>query len=301
MRLRLGRLLHSVAMVFCVCLFTGITSAYDDPFGSDPFGGSRAQPSADPFGGRPARVADDPFGGAPAQAAEDPFGGKPGRAAGNPFGDGDANGPFGGGAANTQKRARTTARPVPGIKDAAVVMARPVCETEAMIRSELKSKTSVSAVEMPLSEFIKFLSEKHDLPIVIDRVSLEEIGLTEDTPINFNLSGVSLRSTLRLALRPFDLTYQIKDEVLQVMTLQAAELNLTVRAFGIPELLVDRTDELIKVVQGTVCAETWDVIGGPSHLAVVGNVMVVSSVEFVHEDVAALMEKIEAAAANRQK
>ncbi|MCG8653615.1 MAG: hypothetical protein MI861_27505, partial [Pirellulales bacterium] len=79
-------------------------------------------------------------------------------------------------------------------------------ESEKRISAALDDETSHTFLELPLEDAARQISEAHDIPIVVDRRALEEIGLTVDQPVTMDLKNVSLRSFLRLMLRELDLT-----------------------------------------------------------------------------------------------
>ena len=95
---------------------------------------------------------------------------------------------------------------------------------ERRIEATLDDETTLPFVETPLEEAIQTISRQHDIPIIIDRLALEEIGITTDTPVNIDLKNVSLRSAIRIMLRELSLTYVIKDEVMQITTEEACLL-----------------------------------------------------------------------------
>ena len=111
-------------------------------------------------------------------------------------------------------------------------------ETERRIQSALGDETSFSFVELPLSDAVQQISEAHDIPIVVDSRALEEIGLSAEEPVNISLKNVSLRSFMRLMLRENELTYMIKDEVMQITTVEAAEQNLVTKVYPVGDLVV---------------------------------------------------------------
>ncbi|MGB7346881.1 MAG: hypothetical protein WBD20_21845 [Pirellulaceae bacterium] len=173
--------------------------------------------------------------------------------------------------------------------------------TDESIRLQLGEAHSVRAIQQPLQEFIQVLSQEAEIPMLIDRRALEEIGLTADEPVTIDLANVSLRSILRLSLRGLDLTYLIKDDVLQITTIQAAEQNLTVIAYALPVELADRSEKIIAALTATVVPDTWQELGGPSSVKAIDNVLVVSAVEPVHDQVVDFIEKVEEAFKSRQK
>ncbi len=111
-------------------------------------------------------------------------------------------------------------------------------ESEQRINATLGDETTHTFVELPLEDAIRQLSEAHGIPIVVDRRALEEIGLSADVPVTIDLKNVTLRSFLRLMLRELDLTYMIKDEVMQITTDEAAEANLINRVYPVGDLVV---------------------------------------------------------------
>jgi type II secretory pathway component GspD/PulD (secretin) len=154
-----------------------------------------------------------------------------------------------------------------------------IAAAEQRIRHELKQLTSIKAIELPLSDVVQEISVQHNLPIVIDNRSLEEIGLSAEVPVNLYLEGVSLRSALRLLLRSHNLTYVVKDEVLQITSTECAERNLVVRVFRIPDSITANPDEFVKLMKASVESNIWDSLGGPCTAYAVGDLLIVSATE----------------------
>ena len=111
-------------------------------------------------------------------------------------------------------------------------------EVERRISAALGDDTTQNFVEETLENAIRQISETHDIPIVIDNKALEELGINSDTPVSISLKNVSLRSFLRLMLRELDLTYMIKDEVMQITTTEAAEANPVIKVYPVGDLVV---------------------------------------------------------------
>lgn len=158
-------------------------------------------------------------------------------------------------------------------------------EMDQRIHMTLQDETSHTFVETPLEEAVQQISQTHNIPMLVDARALEEIGLTPDTPVNLALKHVSLRSFLRLMLRNLELTYMVKDEVLQITTLESAEQNLETRMYHLPELLSSKTDKVIESLQSAVEPDTWEALGGPSTTSSINNVLIVSTTSDVHQQV----------------
>jgi hypothetical protein len=111
---------------------------------------------------------------------------------------------------------------------------------EQDIFNALKSPTDLEFVETPLKDAIDFLAEKHEIPIVLNSKKLEEAGVNIDTPVTKRLKGITLRSALRLMLGELELTYMVKDEVLQITTPEDAESpdNMVTKVYNVGDLVV---------------------------------------------------------------
>jgi hypothetical protein len=144
-----------------------------------------------------------------------------------------------------------------------------------------------------LEDAVLQLSQQHSIPMVIDGRALEDVGLTTDVPVSIALHNVTLRSLLRLMLRQLELTYMIKDEVLQITTTEAAEKNMTVEMYRVPEMLTEESDKLLEAVTASVHPDAWSQLGGACQASVIGNVLVIAATENVHEEVSGFMEKLQ--------
>lgn len=278
--------LSTVVRSACCLLLLSASASAQNPFGGqDPFvnGGKKA----------PTNQGSDPFGG----GGSDPFGGG-GGAGGDPFaarGNGRGADPFGSGSADHANPFEHKAKPATRKGDPKQQPSLPSSHSANHIRAVLGEKTSQNFIELPLQDVIQQLSQTHDIPIVIDARSLDEIGISADSPVNLTLKNISLRSCLRIALRQYDLTYIIKDEVLQITTPETADRCLVVQTYRFPVALVEKSDQVLRALLSTVRPDQWDDKGGPCSAAVVDNVLVISATETGHEAVIDFMEKLQAA------
>lgn len=124
---------------------------------------------------------------------------------------------------------------------------------EAKIRAALDEKTECEFIETPLRDVMDYLEDLHGIPIVVDRVALEDVGISNDVPITRVLRAVSLRSALNITLRELDLTWTISDEVLLITTPEMGEKRATPRVFDISPLLEYAEGEaLAEQIEGVV-------------------------------------------------
>jgi len=88
------------------------------------------------------------------------------------------------------------------------------------------------------------LADYHNIPIIIDETALEEEGIDTQEPINRVLSGITLRSALKIILEPLELTYVIEDEVMKITTEVKAEDILSTRVYPVGDLVIPITTPL---------------------------------------------------------
>jgi len=113
-------------------------------------------------------------------------------------------------------------------------------EREEKLLSALQSDTEVNFPEIPLSEAMNYLSELHNVPIVIHRKYLEDYDVSVDQPINVSLKDISLKNALIQILDPIDLTYVVdRDLILITPKDQAAEMMKT-RVYPVGDLCHSR-------------------------------------------------------------
>jgi hypothetical protein len=103
--------------------------------------------------------------------------------------------------------------------------------------------------ETPLRDVIAKIREAHGIPVELDQKALADAGFDLDTPITQCLSGISLRSALRLLLDNIGLTYLVKNEVLLITTREADVEHPTVRLYplrrrGTARAVTDQSGQL---------------------------------------------------------
>jgi len=166
------------------------------------------------------------------------------------------------------------------------------------IEMALEQVTTVEMNDETLANAIATLGEQHGIRIVIDAKALEEIGLTEDSPVTVNLADTKLRTVLEAILSDLDLTLTIQREVLKVTTHDAAEGKLLTRIYslagtGFPQ---NNFDHAISLIQATMSPDTWESLGGPSTMSPMengdGGSLVVATTYKVHHEIEELLSKL---------
>jgi hypothetical protein len=109
---------------------------------------------------------------------------------------------------------------------------------ERRIFEELGNITIVQFDETPLQDVVDTLSDQHGIDIIIDRRALNDAAIPTDIGVTANLNGVTLRSALRIMLGELDLSFMIRNEVLQITTTEVTEENLITKVYPVADLVM---------------------------------------------------------------
>lgn len=110
-------------------------------------------------------------------------------------------------------------------------------EREKAILESLNTVVTVVVKDRPFQEAIQEFSNQIKQEIHLDAKSLEDAGLEMNRRTNFT-GNVSARTALRALLQPQGLTYVVKGEMIQVVTLEKAEREmLTTRQYDVSDIV----------------------------------------------------------------
>lgn len=169
---------------------------------------------------------------------------------------------------------------------------------EQKILDALEKPTQVDFNQTSLQDVVDVLKDEHLIEIQLDSNPLAEAGLESDTPVTARFKNVSLRSALSLLLKPKEMTWAIRDEVLLLTTLDVADSLLITRTYPVGDLGGEADfDSLRQAITGTVSPISWDEVGGPGNIVIVpgSQSLVVSQTRPVHEAILTLLRSLRAA------
>jgi hypothetical protein len=114
----------------------------------------------------------------------------------------------------------------------------------AKINAALATVTEIDCTDMKFSEILEILEKRHKIKIQLDSAALKDGGFDENVEITKNLSGISLRSALRLLLDDLKLNYVIHNEVLLITTPEKAESEeyVVTRIYPVKDLVLVRNE-----------------------------------------------------------
>lgn len=144
------------------------------------------------------------------------------------------------------------------------------------IEAALRSPTTLEFVETPLKDVVKYLKDLHKIEVLLDLKSLNDVGVSPDTPITRNLKGVTLGSALKLMFGELDLTCVVDEGVLLITTPKLAARHIVTRRHAIegvlrpnvsPEGAKARGDALTRFVSAAYAPQAWQARGGKGSLS----------------------------------
>lgn len=171
-------------------------------------------------------------------------------------------------------------------------------EQEQKIRQALHQRTDVAFSDTPLTDAVKFLASEHQINVVMDVAALQDEGVDPSSPLNLELSGITVRSALRLMLKPLQLTCIIEDEVLKITTEAKADEALVTRVYPVRDLASDG-EELASVLEAVKAG--CDPLSWNEELArtITGvaksRSLVIRQTQKVHEEIEGLLRDLRAA------
>jgi hypothetical protein len=170
----------------------------------------------------------------------------------------------------------------------------PKAQIEKALREPLNA-SGLDFTEQPLSDVAQFIADEYKIPVYVAVEDLTEAGIAPDEPVTVKLQQISLQSALRLMLKSKNLTYIVRNEVLEITTRDAANAALTICVYDVRDLVKPGDDvELARLVDAIVSCVThgsWSQNGGGDAQirALQPGVLVVSQTDATHRQIGALL------------
>jgi serpin B len=106
------------------------------------------------------------------------------------------------------------------------------------IRSALDRRIDVNYLDRDLEDCIHDVARQLAIQVYVDHRELKQMGVALDQPITIDLRDISARSVFKFLLEPVMLTYDIRDDVLFITTVENVKEKLETRAYDVTDLVV---------------------------------------------------------------
>jgi hypothetical protein len=108
---------------------------------------------------------------------------------------------------------------------------------EKSLIEALDRPVSISVIGRPMQEVLQDLSNQMDQSILVDPKSLSDLGIDLQRPVTLQAKGLSARTVLRQVLGGAGLTFVMKDEAIQVVTVERARDMLVTRVYYLGDVV----------------------------------------------------------------
>ncbi|HEV3255474.1 MAG TPA: hypothetical protein VG013_01215 [Gemmataceae bacterium] len=152
---------------------------------------------------------------------------------------------------------------------------------ERAILDALNRPVTVRFQDSKFQDVIEYLSTLTNQPILLDKQALKDADIDYDTPVSLNVKGLPLRTVLRHILGSFGLTYVVKDEVIEVVSIERAKKLMSTRVYSIADLaqtgglnelrfgralgnyeMMQNVAQIIDMIQSMTDPDSWKANGG---------------------------------------
>jgi hypothetical protein len=145
-----------------------------------------------------------------------------------------------------QTQPATKAKPAAKSAQPAAVVKPALHSGEKAILKAMKEQASFDFTDCPLTDVVAYLQDKHHIPIQLDVAALREAGNVDSTtPVNCSVSGVPLRSALRIMLGQLQLEWVIWSDVVMITSPTKAESSeyMVTKYYDVSDLLIMPQDK----------------------------------------------------------
>lgn len=166
---------------------------------------------------------------------------------------------------------------------------------EQRIEAALAKPVKWKFRETPLNTLVANIAKQVDLPISIDPVGLEEVGVELDQPVTLDLGTLSLRSGLQLLELQLYLTCAPTSTGLTITSTDSHDVAALLRIYPVADLVrVPVSDEvpsgidydtMIAAIQTHIIIDSWVDNGGQSSIKGFGGCLVVKQNLQAHHEI----------------
>jgi hypothetical protein len=176
--------------------------------------------------------------------------------------------------------------------------------TTMRIYAALQEKTDFQFTQTPLTDALGFLKDYHQVNLWIDVAALQAQGINPEKDVTLEISGITLRSGLKLLLEPQGLTFVVEDEILKVTTVEAATAHQLTRVYPVQDLASspEELKSLSEAIEKGLAGVNWNKgenskIGGTITPVLGTRALVIRQTYSAHEKVLELLDSLRAAVA----
>jgi hypothetical protein len=145
---------------------------------------------------------------------------------------------------------------------------------KAMFRA-LNGSISVRFKNSRLADVIEFAQAATGLKVVLDKPSMEEVGVRYDSPVSVDVKGVSVRTLLRKVAADLSMTYVVRDGAIELVSPTQARSRMVTRTYSVSDLSdsacgsfsAGQAAMFMDLIRSSIEPESWQGNGGDGTIA----------------------------------
>jgi hypothetical protein len=160
-------------------------------------------------------------------------------------------------------------------------------EKDLLNKLDERTETDATFNNTSFDQVLKTLEKELGIPLVIGKATMDEVRVGYETVVTYQMpKGVSKRTLLKGILAELGLTYIIKAETLQIVSVLQAKNEMRVGIMDVATLINNRgsADEIIRMIKAQVEPDSWDTGGGNGTITYLapGTLIIKNSAEVIH-------------------
>jgi len=154
----------------------------------------------------------------------------------------------------------------------------------------MQANSKLEFTQTPLRDVVASIQSAHNLPVYLDAPSLDEFGVSSDTPVTFKSNGQTLGQSLDEIGKPIKLTWLIAHDVVYITMLEKADMMLQTRIYQLKDPM--SAVQVQKHITRQIKPHSWEAVAGPAATAAHGKYLIVSQQRKVHEEISQLKQDL---------
>ena len=163
------------------------------------------------------------------------------------------------------------------------------------LRDRLNAEIEVDFVKLAIVELVDYMREKLEIQVEVNLPDIQELGLEEGSEIapTRKFSG-PVRDFLRRTLEPFNLTYRVHENYVEITSTEYADNNPIIRYYDLSYVLDNNSllTSLISTIESSISPESWVNSGGNSSMVTIGNLLVIGTTETNHLEIERMLAQL---------
>ncbi len=151
---------------------------------------------------------------------------------------------------------------------------------QTAVERALSQPADLDFVETPLKDVAAAISKKTGVNVMLDNKAITDAGGAEDTPITFQIKGISLKSALRHLLTEHELNFIVDSEnVLLITSDTKTKEHVVTRVYDVHDMTAPvrkftesqiNLDSLVELITSNIAPATWSSAGGTGSIVPFG-------------------------------